>query len=144
MKKEVADYLSTTRQIETIMFDEGNRFMYDLSDLPQVLERWAEYKKIKKKSALKLSDIQKVLEADEGGKTTIEEIYDEEKEETDKKDKEATPEEVLDVGIETKALLQIADSPITYVKELGEELSGLKKVALTAIAAVLFDIIFLE
>ena len=143
MKKEVADYLSTTRQIETIVYDEGNRFMNDLSNLPQIFERWAEYKEAKKKSALKLSEIEKVLEADEGGKTIIEEI-EEDKEERDKKNKEATPEEVLDVGAGTKVFLQIVDSPATYVKAVGEELSRLKKVALTAIAACLFDIIFLE
>ena len=141
MKKEVADYLSTTRQIETIVFDEGDRFMNDLSHLPQILERWAEYKETKKKSALKLSDIEEILLDDQGGNTTIEQV--EEEEETDKK-KEATPEEVLDVGAKTKAILEIADFPATYVIELGQEVNSLKKVALTAIAERLFNIIFLK
>jgi hypothetical protein len=138
MKKELADYLNSTREIETIMFDEGDRFMYDLSHLPEVLERWAEYKETKKKSALKLSEIEEALEADEGGKTKVEEVQEE------KDSEEATPEEVLDVGFKTKTFLGVVDEPTTFVKELAGELSCLKKAALIAFAEKLFEVIFLR
>ena len=143
MKKKLAEYVSIIREIETVMHDEGNRFTYDLSHLPELLDRWDEYKEAIKKKALRLGDIQKMLESKAGGKLVVEEI--EEEEETDDKDREnklATPEEVLDVNPRTKAFLQMIDSPATYIRGLGQEVEGLKKTALTAIAVGLFDAVF--
>jgi len=142
MKKKLAECLSSIREIESVMYDEGNRFTYDLSHLPELLDRWDEYKELTKKKALRLGDIQKMLESKAGGKLVVEEIEEEETDDKDRENKLATPEEVLDVNTRTKAFLQMIDSPATYVRGLGQEVDGLKKAALTAITVGLFDALF--
>jgi hypothetical protein len=169
MKKDLADLLATRREIETIMYDEGDRFMNELSHWPEILQRWAEYKKAKRKSALKMEEamdaVNKVLEANEGGKAKAAEVDTVEEEERDNKNKQATDEEVLDVGDKTGFLLRVLDGPITHGEELKSEINGLgeevfgtigselltedtasdiEKRALKAIGAKIFDIIFLR
>jgi len=146
MHKKVAEYDSVRRSIEATMFDENDRFMYDLSHLPETLKRWSTYKKakspLKKESTINIKNLEKVLGSKKGGKSKIKEV-----EKVSRKRKvdydQADDEEALDIGIKTKRILTGFDPHITYGKELKAEISRVKERVSTHLYAKLFDILFL-
>jgi len=154
MEKKIAEYLSTEREIRTIMFEEGDRFMYDLSQLPQVIKRWKTYReakeaeeqqkieklrKDKRNRIANIEDLEKILSSEKGGKAKILEAA-KVKEEPEVDEDKASIEEALDIGITTKIRLDSINLAIDYAYQLSEEVS--KKVY-APICAKLFDIIFL-
>jgi len=145
MKKKEADMYRDLGIVESELVFEGNDFVRDLAHLPEILERWGDYKNTSP-SIMPISKVTEVLDKKNTGKAKVVEVSeeddDEDGEDGKKKDRKATSEEILNVSPKMKRLLFKHDPKICEGQAVSEELKEIKTELTSKLLVTLFNIIF--